>query len=658
MTIQIPRRSVSVTPVSTDKTFAVRPATTLPEQVERHEGNAPGATVELNPPETGGVNVVGRPDADLGFAVGQPATQRGSAQLGPAQRTEALERMKRGEVFDVVIIGAGVTGAYAALDAASRGLSVAIIDSQDIAAGTSSRSSSLLHGGYRYQRKGDMGLVREASQERNLAFELAPHLVEAAPFLYPLTGGLKEHLEVGARMTVYDHIGTRLGHKNPLPRHKHLTPSAAHALAPGLKEESVKSGGVLFHEARIDDARYTRAIARTAALHGAALATSVEMTGFVKDGEQVKGVQARDRETGETFEIRGRAVVSATGIWTNEVQEKAGGSPAYEVAPSKGVHEIMKPDAIDASVGLFLQTEKSVQFVNQLADGSWSRGTTDDGYSLEDKEHPTANAQNTRFLREQGLNPYLKEPIEEEQIIGRYAGMRPLIADGTAAAETARTSRKYQVSQPAPGFYVIAGGKLTTARAMGKSVIDEAARRLGTDVAQSRTEKIRLVGAAGFEERVAARDQLAARHGLSVEQVERLLHRYGSEIDLVLELMERNPAARGTLPGAPGVLKAEILFAATHEGALHLNDVLTRCTRVSITTDDRGVEAAEPAARLLAPVLGWDDEQTEREIALYRARVAAELAAEKAPDDDAASAVRLSVPDPRQAASAAATRAT
>src|SRR3954471_18983143 len=268
--------------------------------------------------------------------------------LNPDQREAALERMAN-EIFDVVVIGAGATGAGAALDAATRGLSTALVEARDFAAGTSSRSSKLIHGGLRYLEQGDIGLVREALQERSLLLNtLCPHLVRPVPFLYPLT----EHWErpyVGAGMVLYDSLG---GYKG-LKRHRHLTKRRSLKIAPALKRDALV-GGIQYYDAQVDDARHTLTLARTAAKYGAAVASNAPVIGLLREGERVTGVRIRDIRADRDIEVNARQVINATGVWTDDVQALAGERGKFKVRASKGVHLVVPRDRLQLETGLIL----------------------------------------------------------------------------------------------------------------------------------------------------------------------------------------------------------------------------------------------------------------------------------------------------------------
>ena len=559
------------------------------------------------------------------------------ARLDPAQRSRDLERVQR-ETFDLVVIGGGVVGAGTALDAASRGLSVALIEQRDWASGTSSRSSKLIHGGLRYLEQLDFGLVREALTEQTLLLErLSPHLVKPVPFLYPLTRRLWERIYIGAGTLLYDTLAGR----RALPRHRHLTRRGVLRRFPGLRGDRLV-GGIQYYDAQVDDARHTMTLVRTARMHGAATLSSVRAKGFLMSGARVAGVEARDLETGATLEIRGRQVVNATGVWTDIVQKQAGRGRIH-VRASKGIHLVVPRDRIHGDAGLILRTEKSVLFVIPW-DSHWIVGTTDTDWNL-DLAHPAASRSDIDYLLDR-VNAVLAQPLRHEDIEGVYAGLRPLLQGESDA--TSQLSREHAVSQSVSGLITVAGGKYTTYRVMAKDVVDVAARGLEQKVPASCSHETPLVGAAGYRAHWNRREALAEETGLHVHVIERLLDRYGTRIHELLDSIRECPALAEPLDGAPTYLAAEIRYAASHEGALHLDDVLTRRTRISIETFDRGVIAALPAARLMAEVLDWDDATRDREIAHYEARVQAERESQEQSDDQAADAARIGAPDVRR----------
>ncbi|MEU4321937.1 glycerol-3-phosphate dehydrogenase [Nocardia fluminea] len=554
-----------------------------------------------------------------------------SVQLDPTYREQAVGTLDSAEV-DVLVIGGGVTGAGAALDAASRGLSVTLVEARDFAAGTSSRSSKLIHGGLRYLEQMDFALVREALKERGLLLNtLAPHLVHPVPFLFPLQHRVWERAYIGAGIALYD----TLGGARTVPMHKHLTRSGALELAPALRADAL-TGAIRYYDAQVDDARHTMMIARTAAEHGATVLTRTKVIGLERDGEKVVGARVEDLETGLTHTVRARTVISATGVWTDDMIKMTGVDFPFHVQMSKGVHILVPRDRLNLHTGMIMRTEKSVLFVIPWAE-HWIIGTTDTEWAL-DKNHPTATAADVQYILDH-VNSLLREPLTRADIVGTYAGLRPLMTGATK--ETAKLSREHAVAEPAPGLFVIAGGKYTTYRVMAADVVDAAAARLGGEIPASATAQLPIVGAAGYFDMLAEVTDLSVSQRLPVDVVEHLLGRYGSLSTDIFGLIAADPALRHPIPGASDYIAAEIVYAVTHEGALHLDDILTRRTRISIEVPDRGLAAAPEIARLIAPLLGWTEETTNTEINRYYDRVHAELAANEASDDAAANAARL-----------------
>jgi glycerol-3-phosphate dehydrogenase len=460
--------------------------------------------------------------------------------------------------------------------------------------------------------------------------------VRPVSFLFPLKHRFWERLYIGAGILLYDTLAGR----RALPRHRHLTRRAALKLFPGLKRETL-AGAIVYYDAQMDDARHTLALVRTAALQGACVATSAEAIGLLETGSCVTGVEVCDLETGHEFQLRARRVINATGVWTDEVQAMSGRG-RIKVRASKGIHLVVPRDRIPGDSGLVLKTKKSVLFVIPWKH-HWIIGTTDTDWHL-DLAHPAASLSDVDYLLET-LNSVLSQPLSHRDIEGIYAGLRPLLSGESDA--TSKLSREHAVSQSVAGLITVAGGKYTTYRLMAKDAIDMASRNLDKLVPPSCTDELPLIGADGYEGYWNRRDQIAHESGLHVKRIEHLLSRYGTRIDDLLELLAEYPQLADPIPGTKTYLCVEARYAALSEGALHLDDVLTRRTRISIETFDRGLGAAERVAREMGAVLSWDDETREREIDHYRKRVEAERESQRQPDDLTADAARLGAPDLR-----------
>ena len=553
-------------------------------------------------------------------------------------RTAAWKRLAT-KTFDVLVVGGGVTGAGAALDAATRGLSTALVEQRDFASGTSSRSSKLFHGGLRYLEQMNFDLVREALKERELMLtRLAPHLVRPVSFLYPLTGRGWERPYVTAGLTLYDSMGGA----RSTPRHKQLTRTGALRIAPSLKRDAL-TGALLYYDAQADDARHTMMTVRTAAAYGATVLASARVVELLRAGERVVGAVVEDVETGERVEVHASVVINCTGVWTDDIQTMAGGRGRFHVRASKGVHIVVARDRINSESGLILRTETSVLFVIPWGT-HWIIGTTDTEWDL-DRAHPAATRADIDYILEH-LNAVLNVPLTHDDIQGVYAGLRPLLSG--ESEDTSQLSREHAVARPQPGLISIAGGKYTTYRVMAADAVDAAREDIGGDVSDSVTEFIPLLGAEGYPALVNQVDRLARHQDLPVWRINHLLQRYGSLVHELFALAEGDRSLLEPLPGAEEYLQVEVVYAVTHEGALHLDDILARRTRISIETPHRGTETAEAVARLIAPICGWDDERVAREVAAYRARVSAELESQKELADSEANAERLSAPDNRR----------
>jgi glycerol-3-phosphate dehydrogenase len=541
------------------------------------------------------------------------------SQLGPDQRETAISQLGT-EQFDILVIGGGVNGVGAALDAAARGLKVALIEAQDIAAGTSSRSSKLIHGGLRYLEQYDFKLVREALHERELMVStLCPHLVKPVGFLFPLTEKLKERTYVGAGLALYDALR---GFQRALPWHKHLSQKQINEIAPSLRHDLV-TGAIKYFDAQVDDARHTMAVARTAARHGAIIATRVSAESLIREGKKVVGVNALDLESGKKIKIKAGATVMCAGVWSDQLHEKFELTPGYNVTMSKGAHIVVPGSAIKSDAGIIVKTPVSVLFLIPWAD-KWIVGTTDTPYEG-DRTEPFATREDVQYILDQA-NRVLKPKLKAEEIIGVYAGLRPLVANKKSATTT-KLSREHTVDRPVAGFVSIAGGKYTTYRVMAKDVIDRAVIELRRLTKESVTEKLPLVGADGYFALEQQKDRIAQESGLDVATVTHLLNRHGSLISEILEILEAQPKLAAKLDSDLPYIKAEIVYAASHEGARSVDDVISRRTRLSFEAANHGLYLAEEVAALIATVLGWSAKERKESIADYAGLVEREKAA-------------------------------
>ncbi len=564
--------------------------------------------------------------------------------LDARDRDEAIRKLAA-EPLDVLIIGGGITGAGAALDAASRGLRVGLVESRDLAAGTSSRSSKLIHGGLRYLEQGDFKLVKEALRERDLLVSrLAPHLVRPVPFLYPLYRKVVERPYVGAGLVIYDAME---GIKRPVPHHRHLTIRGALRRAPALRPDRL-AGAMLYYDAQVDDARYTVTVARTAVRHGATVLTRASAISLLRDGERVTGARVRDEESGRTFDVAATSTVVCAGVWSDPVFAASGVRAGYQVRMSKGVHLVMPRSAIDSETGMIIRTSKSVLFFIPTGD-RWIVGTTDTEWSG-DRAEPGATAEDVDYILGEA-NRVLARPLSRSDVLAVYAGLRPLVAEpapvkhgdvkhgdakggadgGGSEKPTTKLSREHVVDAPLPGLVSIAGGKFTTYRLMAKDVVDAAVENFPRPVPPSVTGELPLLGADGLPAVRASAQRLADDYGVPVASVEHLVARYGSTAVEVLELIRADKSLGRQLAGAIPYLRAEVAYAVTHEGALHVTDVLARRVRLLIESADSGASVAPEVAAIMAPLLGWNRRRRAAEVREYQAFAATNAAALRAP---------------------------
>ena len=548
--------------------------------------------------------------------------------LDARERSATLSRLAA-ERFDVLVIGGGITGAGAALDAASRGLRVALVEARDLASGTSSRSSKLIHGGLRYLEQFDFKLVYEALHERDLLVsKLAPHLVKPVSFLYPLYKKVVERPYVGAGLALYDAMeGTR----RPVPHHRHLTARGALRLAPALSTERL-AGAMRYYDAQVDDARYTLTVARTAAAHSAVVATRVSAVSLLRgpDGVRVTGARVRDEETGRSIDVSAETVVVCAGVWTDLVHELAGVRAGYRVRMSKGVHIVVPRSAVRADTGMILRADKSVLFFIPWGE-RWIVGTTDTDFSG-DRAEPVATQEDVDYILT-AANRVLVRPLTRADVIAVYAGLRPLVetvgevngAKGAKGAKpTTKVSREHVVDVPVPGLASIAGGKFTTYRLMARDVVDAAVADFDREVPSSVTEQLPLLGADGLVGVRAGAGRLAEDCRVSRAAVEHLIDRYGTLAGEVLDLIAADPGLAQPLADGYPYLRAEVVYAVTHEDALHVEDVLMRRIRLFIESADSGTGVAAEVALIMGRLLGWSRRRRAAETRRYLDLVAAE----------------------------------
>jgi glycerol-3-phosphate dehydrogenase len=510
------------------------------------------------------------------------------------------------ERFDVVIVGGGIVGAGALLDAASRGMSAALVEQGDIASGTSSRSSRLIHGGLRYLQQFRFGLVFEALAERARLLQLAPHLVRLEPVLFPIYGWPLVHRTLyGSGMLLYDLLGARRDGGFA----RHLARGATLEWTPGLRRDGLR-GGIVYHDGVEDDARFALAVARTALGLGATAVTRVRATGLLDGAGRVTGIRAHDLVGGTDFEIRASAVLDATGVWMAQPDAPLGGRA--QVVPSKGAHILVRRDRIPSRSGLTIRVPGRVVFLVPWP-GHWIIGTTDDPWPGR-PDHPTASVTDIERILAT-VNRTLDVELSTRDIVGTYAGLRPLAASATGGS-TVKASREHRVTTDRPGLVRVVGGKYTTYRPMAADAIDAVLGPRAGD-RPSATRELPLTGALERPALTALARTLVA-DGLDQVLAERLVDRHGSEAPAVVAL-GRELGLLDRLGPEVDHLAAEVAWAVRHELAMTLEDVLGRRMRLAQERPDRGASVAGRAGQVMAAALGWSDERREVEIARYLA---------------------------------------
>lgn len=543
-------------------------------------------------------------------------------------RSLALERLAV-EPFDVVVIGGGITGVGCALDAASRGLRTALVERDDFASGTSSKSSKLVHGGIRYLQQGEVRLVYEALAERQVLYRNAPHLVKVLPFLIPILsskGIIDRRLAraMGSAMWTYDLTGgVRIG-----KLHRRVSKVEALEMFPTLDAARLLPSYV-YYDAEADDARLCVTVARTAALRfGAVIANRTEVTGLRKGADgRVDGVTVQ--ADGRSFTIATGAVVNATGVWSDDVSGLDEPEHRPSIRPAKGVHITLPWEKVRNTVAAVVPVpgDKRSVFVVPWGDFTFV-GTTDTDYDGP-VDDPVCTAEDADYLL-RALQGAIEERVTADDIVGTWAGLRPLVADPSTTGRTADLSRRHKVHRSASGVVTISGGKLTTYRRMAEDTIDEVVTEvLGHDALwrlrhRSRTKRTKLHGANGYVELMADADSISPLGG---DVVRRLADRYGSDATAVLAIAESDPSLAAPLVEGLDHLRAEAVFAVRHEMASTIDDILDRRTRARLRLRDAARAAAGAVADLIGPELGWDEEERQRRVDEYRASIDHEHAA-------------------------------
>ncbi len=550
------------------------------------------------------------------------------------ERSKALELLA-GQSFDVVVIGGGITGAGVALDAATRGYEVALIERADYSSGTSSRSSKLVHGGLRYLQQFDLGLVREALLERQLMVRLAPHLVTPLPMIVPAFDGERPDRKLGMGLNLYDVMAVdklrgrrkrgdededQFGGDWSPERHRMIDGAEVVRRAPALEPRN-PTGGYLFYDCQTDDSRLVLTALEEAERFGAICANRVEATGLVETNGRARGVAVRDVESGNEFEIGADNVVNATGVWADRLRPEElhddAGLPI--IRPSRGAHITIAREKVPLNDGVIVPAGEGRSIFALPWLGSTLIGTTDEDYDETDLDHVSPAASDIEYLLE-ATNDFFATDFDASDISGAFAGVRPLIATGDPK-KSVDISRRAELYETASGMITITGGKLTTWRRMAKMAVDRIVERDSRE-APCRTEEIPLGQAIDANE-------LPRVEGVPEQAYEQLAGRYGHRAREVLAVAaERGELAQPIVASGPTDLLAEVVFAARHEQARSVGDALLRRSRVALLAarevTGNGDEVARRVAQAMASELGWSDAKIEAEVESFSAEAAAE----------------------------------
>jgi glycerol-3-phosphate dehydrogenase len=535
-------------------------------------------------------------------------------------RNDALQALQE-HPFDVVVVGGGITGAGVALDAASRGYSVALLERDDFGQGTSSRSSKMVHGGLRYLQNFDLGLVREALLERQLLVRLAPHLVYPTPFLVPALGEERRNRRIGIGLNMYDVMATsRIGRGRSQrsehsrepdywapDRHRTISGDEAAELIPAL-EPMEPSSAYLFYDCQTDDVRLVLTVLGEAERFGAVVLNGAEVAEVLDEGGRASGVAFREAETGRRIDVRAANVVNATGVWADRIRtdELLTEEEIPKIRPSRGTHVTISTEQLEIGTAACIVPAGGDRTIFALPwYGRVLVGTTDNDYEG-DIEHVPPSGDDVEYLLD-ALNVYFGTKLGPEDLTGAYAGVRPLISSGDPK-KSVDISRKAELYETSSGMLTITGGKLTTFRRMAAQVVDRITERDGRE-AECRTDDIPLGMAARPED-------LETSVGLPDGATDQLAFRYGHAARALLDLCEERPElAEPIVPDRPDVL-AEVVIAARREQARSVADVLLRRTRLGLLAApelrDRG--AVESVARLLGEELGWSEARVAEEV--------------------------------------------
>ena len=533
-------------------------------------------------------------------------------ELSLRKRASNLDRM-RSQVFDLAVIGGGITGAGVALDAASRGLKVALVEKRDFASGTSSRSSKLIHGGLRYLEQWNFGLVRESLHERAVLSRMAPHLSKPLQFLVPVYSSSERsplganRLKLAAGLLLYDLLA---GRQN-IGRHRWLAKQDALRLAPALDPGGLR-GAFLYYDCLTDDARLVIEVIKAAAAHGALIANYARARGFGKTDGRVSSIQIEDMLDRASFELRATVFVNATGVWADDVSRLSDAKAAKKLRPSKGIHIVTPSEKFQNQTAVLIPSLGERRFLFVIPwHGRTVIGTTDTDYEG-DLDEPLATSEEVERVLESTARAFPSAKLSGEDVISAFAGLRPLLkADHQSTKEL---SRKEEIFEDKSGLITITGGKLTTWRRMAERVVDLAVGGLETidgirrpRANRSVTEVIQLAGGTIEGDLHENPAEEATKFGVDVATVEHLMETYGGNYRVILELTQESEALKSALVDGLPHIEAEVVYASRFEMTATVEDFLSRRTRIELLAHDKGRSSAMRVASLMGRELRTED---------------------------------------------------
>jgi len=529
----------------------------------------------------------------------------------PASLKETASR-----AVDLLVIGGGIVGAGVARDAAMRGLRTVLVEQNDLAFGTSSRSSRLIHGGLRYLEHGELRLVFESLRERAVLRRIAPHLVWPLPFVFPVHDGDRlRRWQLAAGMWMYDLLSL---FRNVSP-HKMLGKRALLTREPGLRATGLR-GGARYFDAQCDDARLVVATARSAHEHGATILTYTTVTGLTLDDGRVTGATVRDVRTGKEAAFRASIVVNATGPWVDQIRRLEDPRAPRLLRLTKGTHAVVPRERMGNHEAITFTSPLDGRVMFVLPWGAWSYIGTTDTDTAESPDEVRTSSEDIRYLLRSANSRFPNAHLGEEDVVATWAGLRPLIEDGAAGAGS--VSREHVIADGPGGMVTVAGGKLTTYRLMAAQVVDHLVKRLNNEArgawpSEAGTELEPLPG--GESASLATIRTLGIDSGVDVATVEHMLRHYGTEAAGIFNLMRSEPGLADRLQPDHPAVSAEVLHAARKEFARTVADVLVRRVHLFYETRDQGAAAAARTAELLGRELRWTPAEQQREVAAYRA---------------------------------------